>query len=94
MTICPPKDTNTALNHDLLRLNSTFSPSIKDKLEKEIDAIFFQDDNTRYLKTLLQITNIENLEAVYNGFQTIPMHLGQMGFQVKLSGSSGEITTR
>ena len=91
VTICPPKNTNTALNYDLVQLNVTFTASMREKLEKEIDSTFFETDITEYMKTLLHITNENNLRAVYNGFQTIPVPLGQNGFQVKLSGMSGEI---
>ena len=93
VTICPPENTNTALNYDLVRLNSTFTASVEEKLDMEVNAIFSKSDNKRYMNTLLQIANKKNLKAIYTGFQTLPVHLGQTGFQVKLSGLTGEISS-
>ena len=92
VTICPPKNTNTALNYDLVQLNVIFTASMREKVEEEVDSTFFETDIKEYMKTLLHITNENNLRAVYNGFQTIPVPLGHSGFQVKLSGASGEVS--
>ena len=92
VTVCPPKGTNTALNYDLARLNNTFKPSDQEKIENEIKAIFTENDRRKYVNDLMRVTNSENLKNIYDGFQTMPTHLNQTGFKVKLSGSSGEIS--
>ena len=40
VTVCPPKGTNTALNYDLTRLDTTFKPSEEEKIQDETKSIF------------------------------------------------------
>ena len=91
VTVCPPKGTNTALNHDLVNLKTSFTSSEKELLNNELNTIFFGNDNKRYARTLSGISNKKNLREIYDGFQTIPKQFSDSAFALKLSGPKGEI---
>ena len=52
VTVCPPKGTNTALNYDLVKLKSSFTPSEQEAINKNINEIFSEKETSLYIKTL------------------------------------------
>ena len=93
VTVCPPKGTNTALNYDLATVNSSFSTEAKNFLGNIVPKLFIEKDHIKYGNTLKALTNEDNICDIYKGFQTVPSHLGQNGFVVKINKLSGHITT-
>ena len=72
VAVCPPENSNTALNYDLLRAaNHSFS---KEDRERLIDAIwesFITEDHRSFADEMLAALNPNVLE-VYSGLQSIP----------------------
>ena len=93
VTVCPPKGTNTALNYDLIHQNKTFTEDQKQKLEEAVQLAFFNDDNSKFAEKCLDVTNQENIDQLYDGFQTVPTILGKHGFEVRMTGSEGQISS-
>ena len=93
VTVCPPKGTNTALNYDLINQNKTLTEEQKQKLKEAVQVAFFNDDNSKFAEKCLDVTNQENIGKLFNGFQTVPTILGKYGFEVKMTGSEGQISS-
>ena len=92
VTVCPPKGTNTALNFDFMRLNQTSHMSEMQRVKNETKSIFTGNDRMNYIKDMVRTVNPENLKRIYQGFQTLPIHLNKTGFKIELSGAAGEIS--
>ena len=93
VTVCPPKGSNTALNYDLVRLNNTLTEDTKDTLKRAVDQIFIKNDHNKYAVKMKVLTNDHNIRKIYEGFQAVPKHVGNIGHEVRFSSSAGEITT-
>ena len=74
-----------------VQLKGSFKMSEKYEISKAIIKAFLEDETRLYVKTLSYISNKANLLNIYKGFQTLPTHIGQTGYAVKLSGQKGEI---
>ena len=75
VTICPPKSSNTALYHDLVKAgNKSLSEKDKLALRKAATEIFLETPYREYAKMMLSTSNPRNLDQVYQGFHSLPMH--------------------
>ena len=73
VTICPPKGSNTALNYDLMKADSNrLQTKQQQKLQQVAYKIFVEARFQEYYERLLQQINLENLENIFSGYQTIP----------------------
>ena len=83
VTICPPKETNTALTYYLTTLNSTFTEEQKETLKKEAVYFFQGKASLKYAKKMKDVTNFENIRQLYDGFQTIPRHWNLSDIEIR-----------
>ena len=95
VTICPPKGSNTALYHDLVKAgNKSLSDKDKGVLRESAYKSFIENPNKEYVKMTLAVTNPTNLDQVYEGFQSLPKHAGDKnGFEIKMWNVNGTITS-
>ena len=91
VTVCPPKDSNTALFSDLMRAeNSSLTEDDRESLHSSIREIV-KISALDFADNMLAATNLANLEATYRGYQAVPKPDGANGFEVKVSGIEGSI---
>ena len=74
VTVCPPKDSNTALNYDLMRArNMTLSNEERESLRTKLYEIFNPVSlHTEYIGLMESAANVVNLKAIYDGYQSVP----------------------
>ena len=98
VTVCPPKGSHTALNHDLMRLdNDSITEEDRSVLKKAALDIFSKQPHLDYISSMLNAANPDYLEEIYQGFQEAPrpydlnpgfeiffMNIYALHFQVKL----------
>ena len=72
VTVCPPKGSNTALNYDLMKANSSLTQEDKENLKKEISKIVLQPSHQVYTKTMVGVANPENMKQIFEGFHSVP----------------------
>ena len=90
VAVCPPKDSNTALNYDMLRLsNFTLTTNKREQLSDFVSNIFLKRSAKIYVDNLKAIVNPHNFRALYEGYQSYPIY----GDTTYLSSHSGSIST-
>ena len=95
MTVCPPKDSNTALYHDLAKAgHEPLSHEHREALKKSAFEIFFEATHKDYAKKMIAASNIRNMDQVYHGFYSLPKpYKHENGFEIKMWNWNGTITT-
>ena len=95
VTICPPKDSNTALYHDLVKAgNGTLPGKHKQSLKESATEIFMGHPHKEYVKMMVATSNIRNMDQVYQGFHSLPKpYKHENGFEIKMWNLNGSITT-
>ena len=95
MTICPPKDTNTALYHDLVKAgNGTLTEKQKSSLGESAFKIFMETPHLNYVRDMLAISNLKNIDSVLHGFQSPPnSYKHKNAFETRMWNRNGSITT-
>ena len=91
VTVCPPKGSHTALNYDLMQADSTpLTKENKENLKKDIYKLFTEPSHQDFIRTMLAVTNPENMKQTFEGFQSFPRPFaGDKGFEVKLGNNNG-----
>ena len=90
VTVCPPKDSYTALNYDLMKAdNNSLTEGDREQLKDAVFKNIIQPSHANYIKTLLATANPENLRIMYEGFQSTPKPAEVTGFEVKMWNNSG-----
>ena len=94
VAVCPPKDSNTALYHDLAKLgNMSLSDKHREVLSKAVHKIF-KASHSEYVKSTLATPSSGDMDLVYQGFQSLPKPLNNgKSFQVKIWNTNGTIST-
>ena len=73
VTVCPPKSSHTALNHDLMRLhNDSLTEENRKFLNQAALDIFLKPGHLDYIDWMLQAANPEYLEDMLQGYQSVP----------------------
>ena len=73
VVVCPPKGTNTALNHDLIKVGEGRLQEEKIKqLVEAVEQIFLEDPHQHFAKGMIGLLNKANLRHVYMGHQKLP----------------------
>ena len=93
MAVCPPENSNTALNYDLLS-TANYSLSKEDR-ERLIDAIwdnFIAEEHRSFADEMVAAANPGSLKQVYNGFQSVPTPYNH-GYEIVVWNSSGTISS-
>ena len=95
VTICPPKDSNTALYHDLVKVgNGSLSEKDKKTLKEAAYEIFIRQSHKEHVARMLPISYMGNMGQVLQGFHSLPKpnNLAN-GFEIKMWNLNGTITT-
>ena len=95
VTICPPKNSNTALFHDLVKAgNATLSDESKITLRKTAYDIFIEQTHYEYVKNMLATSHMGNVDQVLQGFHSLPTPFNHAnGLKVNMWNLNGTITT-
>ena len=97
VTVCPPKDPNTALYHDLVKAgNRTLSDKDKYTLKEAAFKIFIEKSHKEYVKQMLAISNGLNMDPVFKGLQSLPkpdMSIYANAFKILMWSQNGTIAT-
>ena len=74
VTVCPPKGSHTALNHDLMKLHND-SLSKEDRKALKLFALdtFTKSAHLDYITLMLGVANPEFLGDIYQGLQSVPL---------------------
>ena len=92
ITVCPPEGSNTALNVDLMRVNESFTEEKKNRLYADAKQMFVRRYQNKYQENLFDLTEKNNLEQIYEGYQSVPKDDGSGTIEIKLSASMGSIS--
>ena len=92
VSVCHPKDSSTALYHDLV--NARISDEHKKALKESAFEIFMEGAHKKYVNKMLATSKIGNMDQVYQGFQSLPSRYNKVnGFEIKMWNRNGTITT-
>ena len=85
VTVCPPRGSNTALNHVLERVNNrNFTEEKRQKLLRISDKTFLVDPNKKYVKDIINLVNVNNIMHLYEGHISMPeVDLSNYTFSIK-----------
>ena len=77
VTVCPPRGSNTVLNHLLEKVKSVnFSEKEKQELLEMSREVFFEIPNRNYLKLVLkpmfEVLGQDNMKSIANGLASMP----------------------
>ena len=93
VTICPPRDSNTALYYDLVKAgNVTLSDKDRITLKETATEIFLVRSHMEYVKKMSMMSRMGNMDQVLQGFHSLPNPYHH-GFQIKMWNQNGTITT-
>ena len=88
VAVCPPEDSNTALNYDLMRAaNHSFSKDDRNKFEEAVWKHLIADEHKSFAEEMIAATNPANMEQLYDGFHSVPMPYNY-GYEVLVQNSS------
>ena len=95
MTICPPKDSNTALYHDLVKAGKrSLSDENRKTLRKAAHEIFTEQAHKEYVKMMSATQHMGNMDQVLKGFHSLPTPYNDAnGLKIKMWNLNGTITT-
>ena len=93
VTICPPKGSNTALYHDLVKAgDASLSEKEISSLKNSAFKIFMEQSHREYVKRMPAVSNLGNMDQVYQGYHSLPKP-HHNGFEIKKWNQNGTITT-
>ena len=91
VAICPPENSNTALNYDLMRAaNYSFSKTDRVRLIEAIWDNLISEEHRSFADEMVAAVNSSALKQVYEGFQSVPTPYNH-GYQIVVWNSSGTI---
>ena len=95
VTICPPRNSNTALYHDLVKAgNGTLSDKDKNTLKGAAQDIFLEEAHAEYAKKIVPSLHMGNMDQIFQGFHSIPKSYNQEnGIEIRMWNTNGTITT-
>ena len=72
VTVCPPKDSNTALYHDLVKAgNGSLSDENRRKLKEAAYEIFIEQSHRKYAKMMVAHLHMGNMDQVLQGLHSL-----------------------
>ena len=93
VTVCPPRNSNTALYHDLVKAGNGYF-SDRQTLKDAAYKIFMEQFHKEHVQKMLAISNVENMDKVYQGLQSLPTTYKHANdFEIKICNLDGTITT-
>ena len=94
VTVCPPWGSNTALNYDLMKAeNQSLSEKDREDLKEDLYQMFLQSPHKNHVSSMQALVGPNNVDLVYQGFQSLPQPYGQNGFEILARGIEGTIGT-
>ena len=95
VTVCPPRDSNTALYHDLVKAgNGTLSEKDRKALKKAAYDIFLEKSYKHYVKRMLTTSYMWESDQFLQGFYSLPIpYNSDNGILIKMWNLNGTITT-
>ena len=96
VTVCPPRDSHTALNYDLMRAkNLSLSREERESLRAKLYEIFNPVSlHEGYISMLESTANLgSNLQEIYQGFQSVPRPTENEGLKVLMWNIEGSLET-
>ena len=94
VTVCPPKGSNTAHYHDLVKAgNETISEEHRKTLKDSAYQIFMKDSHQLYITEMLATANMGNMDQILQGFHSLPIPYDTNGLKINAQNVNGTITT-
>ena len=94
VTVCPPRGSNTALNHDLMEAdNESLTENDRKYLRNAAYQIFMEPFHLEYISDMLASVNPKNIKKMFDGFQSTPKPYGSNGFEILIWDNNGTIET-
>ena len=94
VTVCPPRGSNTALNHDLIKLeNSSLTEAERKHLKYGVYETFMAPSHEAYMRNMLSFANKKNLPQMLKGYHSTPKPYGTNGFEIIMWDNSGTYQT-
>ena len=95
MTVCPPRGSNTALNHVLERVNNeNFTEEKREELLDLAAKTFLVNPNKKYVSAIIDLVNVHNIRGLYEGHISMPeVDNGKYTFAIKSSQLEGSFST-
>ena len=95
VTICPPKNSNTALYHDLVKVgNRSLSNENKEILKRAAFEIFIENSHKEHVKNMFATLHMGNIVQVLQGFHSVPTPYNDaIGLKTEMWNLNGTITT-
>ena len=95
MTICPPRDSDTALYHDLVKLgNGTLSEEDRQTLKDAVKRLFLEEAHMEYVRKMTSSSYMGNRDQILQGFHSLSKPLNSTNaFEIRMWNSNGTITT-
>ena len=73
VTVCPPRGSNTALNHLLEKVKDVnFTKEERQELLDISKEVFIEIPNKKYAKQMTELLSIENIRSIANGQASMP----------------------
>ena len=73
VTVCPPRGSNTAINHVLEKVKATnFTDEERQELLNMSREVFIDIPNMRYAKQMLELLSTENMRSIANARSSLP----------------------
>ena len=94
VTVCPPRGSHTALNHDLIKAgNQSLTQEDRENLKQAAYDIFTKGSHDEYVLAMVEAANPGNLEQIYQGYQAPPRPYGDGGFETRMWNNEGGYQT-
>ena len=93
VTVCPPKETHTALNYDLMKNENKFlTKEDRNNLQMSCNK-FIESSHHHFINAMLETVNPSNLRTMYHGFQSVPQAFMQKSFKTIVWNKFGSLAT-
>ena len=94
ITVCPSENTNTALNHAIMKTeNLTLTDDRKKRLMKVVDEAFIDDPAKDFIANSQATVNTDNIRKLYFGTQSLPTIQKGNVYATNITGLNGSIST-
>ena len=95
VTICPPRDSDTALYHDLVKLgNGTLSEEDRQTLKDAAKRLFLEEAHMEYVMKMTSSSHMGNRDQILQGYHSLLKPLNSTNaFEIRMWNSNGTITT-
>ena len=94
VTVCPPKGSNTALNYDLMKAdNNSLTEENRERLKEAVYDIITVPSHMEYISSMMASANPDNVQHVYDGYQSVPRPYRDSGFEIETWKNYGTLQT-